>query len=252
MATNRPYPPPPPPPPGLLKPTTTFRDLTAQLELTDDFCRRQLTKYEMFTMRKYNLRDVPGIKKDRETKRNTKRDKKGSKRFDRPESNWLRIQMTEEVFEQEDISKNIQALDKKRSVISKKANLSTNPSRHVDNLLVEKNRFENDQAFTWTLRQLDEVTTRKSSNKKKTEAYVLYLKRAPRGDVDPKVVYRNLDSAKAGRPFPQQQHQPLQQLQQLQLQQQYSNGPPPQRNPGNGAGHGQARILPGRFHSADI
>lgn len=213
--------------------STRFSDITPPVMLTDEFCRRQLTSYEAQTFRKaepINNGDFQNKKKDLDTKKQ----KKDSKRPTGPKRTWQRAMISQEVYDQDVILKKIKALDKKRSIADKKADLPPHMNIQVDKLLDEKNHFEYDPAFMWTLCQLNRVTVyNKTTKSKETDSLTVYLKRAPRPDLNATIVFSNIEKAKLrqNQPPPQQVHP-----QQVHPQQRASSQGPPQGQPKNPQG----------------
>jgi hypothetical protein len=215
--------------------TTRVSDITPQVTITEEFCRRQLTSYEVDTLRKaepVNNPDFQDIKKGQDSKKH----KKGSKRSTVPKPNWQRVLISQEVYDQDVILKKIKLLEKRRSITDKKADLKHHMNIQVNKLLDEKNNFEYDTAFTWTLCQLDRSTVyNKTTKMKETDTLTLYLKRAPRPEANAMVVYQNIERAKLqqNKPPPQQQFQNVQ-------------FPPQQRAPSQGPPQGRPRTPVGR------
>lgn len=148
------------------------------MALTEDSCRKRLTSYEVYTLRKAKPFNNGDLQK---TQKSTKRSEK-SKRSIPTQQTWTWT-WTKETFDQEDILKDILALNKKHPYITeKKSQLDQNTSIQVNKLFDEKNSQEYQQTFTWTLSQLTKT--------KRTKTLVLYLKRAPRQGVDTIALYR--------------------------------------------------------------
>jgi hypothetical protein len=213
------------PPP--LNSTTRFADITPRVEITEEFCRRELTSYDVYSLRKaepLKSRNFQENKKDNDTKKQ----KKGSKRPLGPKPDWQRVVISQDILDQDVILKKIKYLNNKgkKSITDKKAELSPHMNRQVNDVLDDKNNSEFDPAFTWTLSQLDRQTSENKETKRwETDTLTLYLKRAPRPEVNVVVVYRNIEKAKL-----QQGQPPPPPPQQFQNQQ-----PPPQpRAPSQG------------------
>jgi hypothetical protein len=212
------------PPP--LNSTTRLSDITPRVEITEEFCRRQLTSYDVYSLRKaepLKSRNFQENKKDNDTKKQ----KKGSKRPSGPKPDWQRVVISQDILDQDVILKKINYLNNKgkKSITDKKAELSPHMNRQVNDLLDDKNNSEFDPAFTWTLSQLDRQTSENKETKRwETDTLTLYLKRAPRPEINVIVVYKHIERAKL------QQGQPPPPPQQFQNQQ-----PPPQpRAPSQG------------------
>lgn len=179
---------PPPPPPFGASGTVRISDITPGPALTEDYCRRQLTIYEVYTLRK--AEPLPTIEEKDSNKTSRSSSSKSA-----PKPSWQRVLINREAFDQKDIIKQIKKLDQTtRSVTTKKAALFPNQHTQVTNLVDEKIATEIDPAFTWTLAQLDrkEVTNRSTGNKE-TQAMIVYLKRALSPGVDPISIFSNIE-----------------------------------------------------------
>lgn len=202
-----------------------MNDITPRVEITEEFCRRQLTSYDVYSLRKAELRNFQENKKDNDTKKQ----KKGSKRPSGPKPDWQRVVISQDILDQDVILKKIKYLNNKgkKSITDKKAELSPHMNRQVNDLLDDKNNSEFDPAFTWTLSQLDRQTSENKETKRwETDTLTLYLKRAPRPEVNVIAVHKNIERAK----FQQGQPPPPPPPQQFQNQQ----FPPQQRAPSQG------------------
>jgi hypothetical protein len=149
---------------------------------------------------------------DKRRDQNNKKQKKGFKRSKEPigrKPTWQRALISEEVYDQDVILKKIKALDKKSSITKKKSELPTHMNHQVHKIIDEKNYFERDSAFIWTLCQLERnLIVNKVTRKTETDTLTLYLKRTPRPEVNVMVVYDNLEKAKFRRSLPAPQQQP--------------------------------------------
>jgi hypothetical protein len=190
-----------------------YVDLTPRPVLNEEYCRRQLTSYEVWTVRKA---DDP----DPTVRRETEKGKRNSKQPPSPKLTWARTTSFKMEYDQNDIQKKIKELDKtSRSVTTKMADLAAFQSQQVTTLVNEKCTLELDPTFVWTLRQLKlKQVQNQKINKRQTETITLFLKRSPRSDVDCVSLYQNYERARVqqGRPPPR-----VQQVHQAQQAQQY-------------------------------
>jgi hypothetical protein len=150
-------------------------------------CLKKLTTYCKFTMQKAPPRDP---KKDK--------------------LSWVRAEITEENIAQEDIIKQVKKLlnESRESVWEKKEALTNFAQQQINNLIDEHMTKERDQAFQWSLVQLDTKTRPISRSGKRdqfeTITITVYLRRAPRKDLNPVTLLNNIlrsNAAKAER-FP--------------------------------------------------
>ncbi|KAE9373473.1 hypothetical protein N431DRAFT_456252 [Stipitochalara longipes BDJ] len=225
--SNRPPPPPPPPvpevrgnpgmqrppqpPPGAQVPrppplgmpmqqmpirqqSIRIQDITPPKLMDDSACLKRLTTYFAFTIRKCAPRDP-------------KKEGRGT---------WARSEIIEERWTQEEIIKQIKKLsESRRSVADKKKQLMPNQQGQVTTLVDNLASGERDGAFEWSLVQLDSVTKPISILKggKRREMYetvtmVAFVKRAPRSDLNPVILFQNIEKMKADSMRPPQQPQP--------------------------------------------
>jgi hypothetical protein len=173
-------------------------DLTPEPVLTDEYCQRKLTSYEACTLRK----SEPLI--PREPREENRRDHKSSKnskksRTESPKPSWIRVDITQEHFDQVDIKKKIKVLDKVKSVTERKKELRSHQASQVTKLLEGKIARESDNSFTWTLAQLE-----RKVSKSQTESITIYLKRALRPHLNAIIVFQNSERLKMepARPLP--------------------------------------------------
>jgi hypothetical protein len=152
-------------------------DLRSEPELTDEYCSKKLTSYEVQTLRPFNV----GGHEARGDSRSSKNSKKS-----KSSPSWIKVEMTQGYFEVDAIRRNIKVLDKSKSVTERFKDLRSRQSSHVAKLVESKNRNEFDKNFTWTLTQLD----RKMSKSRQTESITVYLKRAPLSDLSPVTVFQ--------------------------------------------------------------
>jgi hypothetical protein len=245
--------------------SSKINDVTPPVTLTEDYCRRQLTSFEVWTLRKLNdpSNRVPtgGNKENRKEKKSFKTSKNPTK----TKLSWAKALWQREVYDRESILKKLRALDSNTSsVTSKKAALGQHQSRQVSDILNEKAREEFDPNFEWTLRQIDrKEVLNKETKHKETDTLTLYLKRAPHPNApSPIILYENIQMLKLQQARPQQFHQqyvdnrqfdPRMQHEQAQMQ-----GPPrnaaPQRVAANNPEQreGQVRPPPKRNPANDL
>ena len=148
---------------------TRVADITPRNLLDEETCRKRLTSYEVYTLRKI----APRNSKERST--------------------WAKSEITKDVLSQEAIMKSIKALNEgKQSVRDKKMALFPSQQGQINRLLDELMATESDSNFEWSLVQLDSkgypverVTTRNSSHFQETSTFILYLERAPFEDINP-------------------------------------------------------------------
>jgi hypothetical protein len=179
----------PPPPPHFGAPgTVRISDITPALALTEDYCRRQLTTYEVYTLRK--AEPLPTIEK-----KDVNKTSRSSSSKSAPKPSWQRVVINQEAFDQKDIITQIKKLDQTtQSLTTKKAALFPNQNTQVTKLLDEKIATEFDPAFTWTVAQLSrKETTNRSTGNKETQTMTLYLKRAPVAGADTISIFRNIE-----------------------------------------------------------
>lgn len=175
--------------------STRIQDITPAKLMDESACLKKLTTYSAFTIRKCPPRDP-------------KKEGRGT---------WARSEITEERWSQEDMIKQIKKLGERsgRGVADKKKALMPNQQGQITTLLDNLASSEQDRAFEWSLVQLDSVTKPVSlKGSKKREMYetvtmLAFMKRAPRRDLNPVILFQNIEKMKAEsmRP-PQPQPQP--------------------------------------------
>lgn len=157
--------------------------------MDESACLKKLTTYQAFTLRKCPPRDP---KKE-------------------PRGTWARSEVIEERLTQEDITKQIKKLDKGRSVTDKKKALAHNQQGQITNLVDNLASQERDRAFEWSLVQLDSVqkpVSLKGGRKGglyETITMTAYVKRSPLRELNPVILFQNIEKIKADsmRPPPQ-------------------------------------------------
>lgn len=172
---NRRAPPPPLPPPGAMRPgpplplpppappiinSVQVSDITPRKNLTADDCRKKLTSYTCFSIRKLVTTD---------------------------QGTWAKAEFIHEVLAPEEIAKQLKRLNEKGpSVAEKKAKLFPFQHGQVTRVLDNQINSDRDPNFEWSLAQLDREERRlKDPKKKETTSIIVYLKRTPAKGVDP-------------------------------------------------------------------
>ena len=144
--------------------------------------RAKLTTYTGFTLRKCPPRDP-------------KKEGRGT---------WARAEIIEEIWAQEDIIKQIRKLSESpRSVAAKKLALMPNQRGQIITLVDNLTSLERDEAFEWSLAQLDSVVkpVRISKGTRKHQMYetvtmVAFLRRAPRKDLNAAIISKDIEKKK--------------------------------------------------------
>lgn len=224
--------------------STRVSDITPPVTLTEAFCLRQLTTYEVYTLRKAEPLDDQNLEKNfQQGYQTTRRGSKDSKRSNKTKANWQRVTISQDVYDQQDIIKKIRSLDMagakaKRSVTDKKNKLAANQHTQVTRLLDEKIAYEYDPNFTWTLSQIEQKIDR-SKDKPQTESITVYLKRSIRPGQNPIEMYQTIENYKLQQQRHQQQMAEQKMNEQLQARMQANQA----RNAaaGNGAQNGGYR-----------
>lgn len=150
-------------------------------------CLKKLTTYYDFTIEKVPVRDP---KKEKAT--------------------WTRAEVTEERIAQEDIVKRVKKLNESRKTVrEKKEALATFQQGQINSLLDDQASQERDPNFEWSLAQLDTKTKPVGSKtwekwQYETISITVYLKRAPRKDLDPIILLKKIErnEAEPWRPRP--------------------------------------------------
>ncbi|RDL39634.1 uncharacterized protein BP5553_03974 [Venustampulla echinocandica] len=279
MSGPQPPPPPPPPgrqggpppgahgpPPGVMRPgpppghpfppqmrphvnSTRVVDISPQPVLDEAACKKNLTSYLVYTMRKA----IPANKKEIPS--------------------WARTEVVEEKLAQGEITKQIKRLNesKKKSVAEKKAALAPFQQGQISKLMDELATKEVDPNFEWSLVQLDreERSAKQPSKKDKdskvakreTTTMTVYVMRTPLDGLNPIVLHQHIERMRMERfqqqnrppppPANQQQARPPgpPQQQQNQPQRPQQQGPQQQQNGGRGDAGGPQIINLGRTGS---
>jgi len=170
-----------------------IQDITPPKIYDESTCSKKLTSYQAFTIRKCPPRDP-------------KKEVVGT---------WARSEIIEERLAQEDIVKQIKKLDRGRSVADKKKSLAQFQQGQITTLLDSCVNGERDPAFEWSLVQLETVqkpVSLKSGKRRglyETVTMTVYVKRSVRKDLNPVIVFQQIEKFKADqmRPPPPQQQQ---------------------------------------------
>jgi len=198
----------PPPPGGMpvmqqlpIRQSIRVQDITPPMIMDEKACLKKLTTYAAYTLRKCPPRDP-------------KKERRGT---------WERVDIIEEHWPQEDILKQIKKLgERRRSVADKTKALAPNMKTQITTLVDNLASAERDRAFEWTLVQLDTfqkpviLKGGRKSGLYETLTMTAFAKRSPRKDLNPIILFENIERSKVERmqPPPQPQGPP-------------NNGPPP-------------------------
>ena len=225
--------------------STWADDIRPEESLSESFCKKQLTSYEVFTLLPSNdddSEDSKGSKgnkdsKDSKDSKDKKKDswlgwggKDGKDKDDtksKKRERWAKVTINQESYPMEQIIKTIQKLDAgKLSIIEKKARLFPNQSTQVTNILDNKILAEREgQFFEWVLAQLHrEESTHSETGKKMTTSMTIYLKRAPLPGIDVIQLYRARQEPTLMRAMQRKQAASLQWQQRQQRRQQVVSG----------------------------
>ncbi|KAG0648835.1 hypothetical protein D0Z07_4934 [Hyphodiscus hymeniophilus] len=173
---------PPPPPAGFQHPprqafqSTRVVDITPRKPTDEDACRKKLTYYEAYTIRKIAPRDS------------------------KEKSTWAKSEITKEPLSQEDILREVKKLkENKRSVQDKKAALMQFQQGQVTRLMDEMMSSNHDPNFEWTLSELDQKTFTNKKGQKETSTITVYVKRAPLKDVNSIGIFQTMERNKQAR-----------------------------------------------------
>ncbi len=189
----------PPPPGGMpvmqqlpIRQSIRIQDITPPLIMDEKACLKKLTTYAAYTIRKC-------------PPRNPEKERRGT---------WARAEIIEEHWPQEDILKQIKKLsESRRSLADKTKVLAPNMQNQITTLVDDLASRERDRAFEWSLVQLDTVQKPVSlrGGKKgglyETVTMTAFAKRSPRKDLNPIILFENIERSKAERMQPPPQHQ---------------------------------------------
>ena len=151
-------------------------DITPRKALDEDACRKRLTNYEAYTIRK----TVPRDSKEKPT--------------------WAKSEITKEPLSQDDILKAIKRMNEsKRSVQDKKGALMNFQQGQVNRLVDELMSGDNDPNFEWSLAQLDQKFSTNKKGQKETSTISVYVKRAPLKDLNVIGLFNAIERNKAAR-----------------------------------------------------
>lgn len=182
--------------------STGIHDTTLGKTDFESFCRKQLSTYEVFTLR-------------------PNQDKIKSKMEDR----WAKVDIIQKSHPTKQIIRAIRELDAgPPSIIEKKALLFPNQKAQVTNILSNKIMNEREGQFEWVLAQLYcEEAVNLKTGKKETASMTIYLKRAPLPGIDVTHLYRERQERAHIEGSHRQQAHISQQVQATQQQQQESH-----------------------------
>jgi len=169
----------PPPPPGAFAPqrpqinSTKIVDLSPKPKQDEKSCRKKLTSYLCFTIRKA----APSNPKDKPT--------------------WARSEVVEEKLQSAEIQSQIKRLNEARgkavSVAEKKAALAPFQQGQINKLLDQLANNEHDSNFTHTLAQLDKREKDLKNGKRETTTMTVYFTRAPLEHLSAVELNRNIE-----------------------------------------------------------
>ncbi|RDW88584.1 hypothetical protein BP6252_00616 [Coleophoma cylindrospora] len=163
-------PPPPPPPPPIIHHSIIFSDVTPRQPMTADDCRKKLTTYAAYLIRKHATSNANS-------------------------GTWAKAEFMQEAVAEEEIVKLIKQLNEKGpSAAEKMGKLFPFQQTQVTKVLDHLRNFNKDPNFEWSLAQLNREERRlKDPKKKETTAILVYLKRAPIKDLDPIALHRAIE-----------------------------------------------------------
>jgi hypothetical protein len=87
--------------------------------------------------------------------------------------------------------------DTRRTLQEKKTALEHTQQTQINTLLDNLGSSEQDEAFEWSLAQLDQIVKTSWLGKSEIVTLTVYVKRAPRKDLNPFVLYENIERMKA-------------------------------------------------------
>ncbi|RDW94850.1 hypothetical protein BP5796_00613 [Coleophoma crateriformis] len=166
----RPGPPPPPPVLPMIQSSIIISDITPRRPLTADDCRKKLTTYAAFLIRKQATSNANS-------------------------GTWAKAEIIPEVVAEEEIVKLIKNLNEKGpSAAEKMGKLFPFQQGQVTKILDHQRSIDKDPNFQWSLAQLNREERRlKDPKKKETTAILVYLKRTPNRDIDPIALHRAIE-----------------------------------------------------------
>lgn len=170
-----------PPPPQQFMPqmrnSTRVVDVTPRQPLNENDCKKKLTTYDAYTLRKQAPRDP---KKEKPS--------------------WAKSEVTKELLDPSEVSKQVKKLNEGRRTVSEKKNeLQPFQQKQISTLLDELNAGERDPYFNWSLTQLDSKIKSLKTGKRETLTITCYVKRAPHDDVNPVGIFQALERRKQER-----------------------------------------------------
>ena len=168
-----------------------IHSIVAPKETTEKDIRKHLTTYEAYAITPTVDDDA---KKDKDSKKRSAFTK--DKKSDSKKETWTKALIVQEVLSPDAIAKAIKKLDEREDVAKKLRELGQNQRTQVSNVLDEKILQDRDIQFAWEIAQLHRDLKKDSSGNNKTKCITLYLKRAPKPDVDPMEIMRRREMQK--------------------------------------------------------
>lgn len=162
--------------------STRIVDMTPQIRLTENECKKKLTTYEAHTIRKI----VPSDPKEKST--------------------WMRCELVKEAWSQEVITARIKRLAERKSkykdIAEKKAALFNNQQGQITRLLDHLMATEPDPMnFEWSLVQLERkerpLKEKGHKDKRETVSITLYVKRSLTPGTNASAIYNLIERRKA-------------------------------------------------------
>jgi hypothetical protein len=153
--------------------------------LEEEACRKRLTSYEA-----YSIRKALSLNKTQE--------KSTSPLKTQEQTTWAKSEHTRELWTQENIVTNIKELKDNRIVSEKIEMLRHWQKRQVNHAFEGVKRAESDPNFEWSIVQIDQKF-RPVGKAKETTVITVYFKRTPRSDVNPVALYTAIEKVKAER-----------------------------------------------------
>jgi hypothetical protein len=165
--------------------STKISDISPRKLLDEDFCKKKLTTYRAYTLRKVPVKDP---KKEKPT--------------------WARAEIIEERLAQDEIAKQIKKLNEGRgSVTEKKAALMHFQQGQINILMDELLTNESDHSFEWSLAQLDRKERNLRKGVRETTTITVLVKRAPGKDHNPVFLFQTIERNKQAQAQAQAQAQ---------------------------------------------
>lgn len=159
--------PPPVPQQPVIRNSIKYSDITPRRPLSEDDCRKKLTTYQMFNIRKH----ADG-------------------------NTWAKAEFIRDYLPSEDCKKQIKRINEAGpSVAERKAKLYPNQQGQVTKLLDDSINNERDSNFEWSLAQLEREERKIKGGKKETTTITVYLKREPVQDIGCLALFTAIDRA---------------------------------------------------------